>query len=261
MPVQHIVHTALAALSVVLRQYSHQTPVESLHLYMTKQHNSATVTYSTTYMEEVVEWASFANADEAGLMQVYQCIMSLPLGAGLTHPQGVLKPMDMPQLDCGSWHVRMPLASHNWPRSEEDLPRLLVDVLHGLASLHAQGIGHRNVRAPNILQTVDGAYVLMDFEHCGQADAVPPFQPLRHWPQECRLPRATYSKAADIFSLGNVMRFYPCRLFSQETGPEGKRNFVVSTYAEFWRRYAAMLPHHRHCLQMSAGKVPEDVYM
>ena len=52
-----------------------------------------------------------------------------------------------------------------------------------------------------------------------------------------------------------------CRLFSQETGPEGKRNFVVSTYAEFWRRYAAMLPHHRHCLQMSAGKVPEDVYM
>ena len=103
------------------------------------------------------------------MVQVYQCIMSLPLGAGLTHPQGVLKPMDMPQLDCGSWHVRMPLASHNWPRSEEDLPRLLVDVLHGLASLHAQGIGHRNVRAPNILQVTPKLAVPMSTSYCSAA--------------------------------------------------------------------------------------------
>ena len=86
------------------------------------------------------------------MMQVYQCIMSLPLGAGLMHPQGLLKPMRLPQLDRGRWHVRMPLASHSRPRSEEDLRRLVVDVLHGLVSLHGQGIVHRDVRAPNILQ-------------------------------------------------------------------------------------------------------------
>ena len=62
------------------------------------------------------------------------------------------------------------------------------------------------------MQTVGGAYVLIDFEHSGQADAVPPFQPLMHWPQECQLPSATYSKAADLFSLGSVMRSYPFRL-------------------------------------------------
>lgn len=51
-----------------------------------------------------------------------------------------------------------------------------------------------------------------------------------------------------------------CRLFSQETGPEGKRNFVVSTYAEFWRRYAAMLPHHRHCYEVICEGSPCHLY-
>lgn len=86
------------------------------------------------------------------MMQVYQRIMHLPLGAELMHPQGLLKPMRPPQLDGGRWHVRMPLASHSPPRSEEDLRRLVGDVLHGLASLHGLGIVHRDVRAPNILQ-------------------------------------------------------------------------------------------------------------
>ncbi len=62
------------------------------------------------------------------------------------------------------------------------------------------------------MQTVYGAYVLIDFEHSGQADARPLFQPLVHWPEECRLPHASYSKAADMFSLGKVMRSYPVRL-------------------------------------------------
>ncbi len=64
------------------------------------------------------------------------------------------------------------------------------------------------------MQTVGGGYVLIDFEHSGQADARPLFQPLVHWPQECRLPYAGYSKAADIFSLGTVMRSYPFTLSS-----------------------------------------------
>ena len=93
------------------------------------------------------------------------------------------------------------------------------------------------------MQTVDGAYVLIDFEHCGQADAVPPFQPLRHWPQECRLPRATYSKAADIFSLGNVMRFYPCRL---------------SPPAEDLRR---MMMHDNPAIRPSAKHAPLDTWL
>lgn len=62
------------------------------------------------------------------------------------------------------------------------------------------------------MQTIGGAYVLIDFEHSGRADAQPLFQPLVHWPEECRLPNASYSKAADMFSLGKVMESYPIRL-------------------------------------------------
>ena len=80
--------------------------------------------------------------------------MSLPLGAGIEHPHGVLKPERLPQLERGRWHVRMPLASHSRPRSEEELRRLVADVLHGLASLHDLGIVHRDVRPPNILQVI-----------------------------------------------------------------------------------------------------------
>ncbi len=85
-------------------------------------------------------------------MQVYQGIMSLPPGAGMEHPHGVLKPERLPQLELGRWHVRMPLASHRGPTSEEELRRLVVDVLHGLASLHDLAIVHRDVRPPNILR-------------------------------------------------------------------------------------------------------------
>ena len=41
------------------------------------------------------------------------------------------------------------------------------------------------------MQTVGGAYVLIDFEHSGLVDAVPRYEPLRHWPKECRRPART----------------------------------------------------------------------
>lgn len=75
------------------------------------------------------------------------------------HPHGVLKPQRLPQLDRGSWHVSMPLASHSRPTSEEDLRQLVVDVLHGLASLHDLGIVHRDVRPPNILQVIPNLFL------------------------------------------------------------------------------------------------------
>ncbi len=92
-------------------------------------------------------------------MQVYQGIMSLSLGARMEHPHGVLKPERLPQLADGSWHVRMPLASHRGPTSEDELRRLVVDVLHGLASLHDLAIVPRDVRPPNILRVSPGLFL------------------------------------------------------------------------------------------------------
>lgn len=93
-------------------------------------------------------------------MQVYQRIMTLPLGAGLKHPLGVLTPQRLPHFEHGSWHVHMPLASHSQPRSEEQLRWLVADVLHGLESLHDLGIAHWDVRPPNILQVISNLFLL-----------------------------------------------------------------------------------------------------
>ncbi len=54
-----------------------------------------------------------------------------------------------------------------------------------------------------------GRYVLIDFEHSGFAGDVPPFEPLYHWPPECREPNAPYTSAADIHSVGALMKVYP----------------------------------------------------
>lgn len=37
------------------------------------------------------------------------------------------------------------------------------------------------------------------------ANAVPLFQPLAHWPLECRQPHAVYTTAADIYCVGTLM--------------------------------------------------------
>ena len=70
-----IVHTALAAFNIVMQQYSEQISAEPLPLNVTKRHNHSTITYRATYVVKVIEWASFANADEAGLMQVGALIL------------------------------------------------------------------------------------------------------------------------------------------------------------------------------------------
>ena len=56
------------------------------------------------------------------------------------------------------------------------------------------------------LQMYGGAFGLIDYEHSGVADAVPPFQPLYHYPPECQGRRKPYSTAADVYSVGYLMR-------------------------------------------------------
>ncbi len=55
------------------------------------------------------------------------------------------------------------------------------------------------------MQLPGGGYVLIDYEHSGLANAVPLFEPLGHWPLECREPGAVYTPAADIHCVGGLM--------------------------------------------------------
>lgn len=50
------------------------------------------------------------------------------------------------------------------------------------------------------------------------------------------------------------------RLFSEETGAKGKRVFIVTTHAEFWRRYQNIVPLHRHMYEVICEGAPCHLY-
>lgn len=64
-----VVHTALAVVNILQQQYR-QLPSHTLPLNLTKQPNQTTITYRATHVHKVVDWATFSNADKAGLMLV-----------------------------------------------------------------------------------------------------------------------------------------------------------------------------------------------
>ena len=45
-----------------------------------------------------------------------------------------------------------------------------------------------------------------------------------------------------------------------ERGADGKRSFIVSTYAAFWARYQGMLPQHRHYYEIIRQNWPCHLY-
>lgn len=55
------------------------------------------------------------------------------------------------------------------------------------------------------LQLPGGAFVLADYEHSGKADELPVFNPLVHWPPECKVQGAPYTRAADIYGVGMLL--------------------------------------------------------
>lgn len=50
------------------------------------------------------------------------------------------------------------------------------------------------------------------------------------------------------------------RIFSVERGADGKRSFIVTTYAAFWARYQGMLPQHRHYYEIIRQGWPCHLY-
>lgn len=56
------------------------------------------------------------------------------------------------------------------------------------------------------MQAGEEAYVLIDYEHAGDANEAARFAPLDHWPAESKAPGAVYTPAADLYSVGWMMR-------------------------------------------------------
>jgi len=51
------------------------------------------------------------------------------------------------------------------------------------------------------------------------------------------------------------------RTFSVELSSSGKRKFLVTSYTELWRRYSAMVPHHRHYYEIIREGSPCHLYL
>lgn len=112
------------------------------------------ITYHGNFVVKEVTWAAFVNNDKDGLQHVYEVILSLPCGRGLTHPRGLSRPLQMPRMRKakGTWVVMVPLGLACRALTLPTLRRLVADVLSGLCQLHAHGIVHRDVRLPNIVE-------------------------------------------------------------------------------------------------------------
>ena len=55
------------------------------------------------------------------------------------------------------------------------------------------------------MQDGEESYVLIDYEHAGDANKAALFDPLDHWPPETKARGAVYTPAADVYSVGRVM--------------------------------------------------------
>ena len=89
------------------------------------------------------------------------------------------------------------------PANETELREAIRSVLTALRALHARGFVHRDVRWPNVLQTVQGQWLLADFELADVADAELPADAVApaSLPPEGRC----YKFAGDIYRVGKLV--------------------------------------------------------
>ncbi|BDA43802.1 probable serine/threonine-protein kinase 26 at C-terminar half [Coccomyxa sp. Obi] len=206
-----VMHASLQVLSIILQQMYHQLPKFPVPLGASQSYPNSVIFYRADQIEKLVDLREFAAGDKDTLLLVYEVLLELPNGPGMSHPIGLIWPKGMPKFVRDKWRVKMPLGLPNKPLDLPSLRCCVKDILGGLCALHHRKIVHRDIRFPNILVMPGNNYVLIDFEHSGRADDVPPFEPLRHWAPECQQPDAPapYTTAADIFSVGALMKKYP----------------------------------------------------
>ncbi|BDA43800.1 probable calcium/calmodulin-dependent protein kinase type 1D at C-terminar half [Coccomyxa sp. Obi] len=200
-----VMHASISVLIIILQQAKHQFPSHRLPFGIRQRYPHSVIYYPGTHVEKTVDLQNFPFADRDALVDVYTVLLALPCGA-MPHPRGLIRPLGMPECKYDRWwKVKLPMGLVLPPKNQDILRCLVADILHGLSTLHRHGIVHRDVRHPNILMMADNEHVLIDFEISGRAGKVPPFEPLSHWPPECKKADAPFTPAADIYCVGALM--------------------------------------------------------
>ncbi len=169
-------HTAIRVTTIMLQQMLHQLPDSPHPLGATYGFGHSRITYLADRVVKRVDWWRFANQDLEALSQVYAAVWASPDGAGISHPRGLIRPLVMPALVTDSvWCVHLPVGLAHQPLSPPRLRCLILDVLHGLAHLHAASHVHRDVRLPNTVEVSKEVWLslLRDFAAVHDAFGIP----------------------------------------------------------------------------------------
>lgn len=95
---------------------------------------------------------------------------------------------------------------HAHPSTEMELKKAIRSVLIALNYLHAQGFVHRDVRWENVLQTVDGTWILADFELAAKVGEPAGMIKSQYLPPECVVdPTRGFEPSGDIYRVGDLI--------------------------------------------------------
>ena len=144
-----IVHSSIGVLTIILQQHNHQMPSQPRPFGMTIVRETSNITYYGRHVIKEVSESMFTQMHWQGLNAVYTFLLERH---GSKTSQGLIRPMDQPQLKHNVWQVKLPLGSSCLLRASGSLQSLVRDILLGLRDLHAAGFVHRDIRLPNIIE-------------------------------------------------------------------------------------------------------------
>ncbi|CAG8647748.1 4305_t:CDS:1, partial [Paraglomus occultum] len=172
-------------------------PTNVLPLGRTLKKGDSTITFYDNFVEKRISSFNrlypFANVNT--LKQIYKLAR---------HKRGLVHAKDLPSVKKGLYKVTLGTQGfHRLPQTEDEFRMIIEDILNGLVTLHDSGFVHRDIRWSNILRTIDGKYVLIDFEHSGLANEIPQFESLMGWDMNT-LELGKYTCLSDMYQVGKL---------------------------------------------------------
>ncbi|CAJ0913014.1 6765_t:CDS:2 [Entrophospora sp. SA101] len=167
-----------------------------------RPHKTVVQIHDSFIVKTINNYSTFINGDFDIMKALYKDTADI---ANLIHSCDKCGKPDLPTLFRKKYKVTLaPLGYQFNPTEESELKTAIQTVLEVIRDMHSIGYVHHDLRWPNVLQQVDGKWLVIDLEHGGRLDVAPGFGPLSNWP-----PQATenneYRQEYDVYQVGKMM--------------------------------------------------------